>query len=428
MVKHFKKRIGFLGFIFVLLVGLLAPAASAQTVEPIKYLALGDSLAAGMTPEKGLSKGYSDFTAEYLKGENFLGTYSKAFAVPGYKTQNIIDDLASKPELRSAIAQSNVITISAGANDLLKEAKVDREKRTVTLDPAAVPVTLQTIAKNYIIILKTIKDLNPDASVYVMGYYFPFPFMADAQKPQLIQLAKTLNQTIQLSAAAEGAVFVSVYEKFGDDPKQFVPNPEDIHPNLDGYKLMSAALIDSMAKAAPKAADVPKGHWAEKELNMLVSAKLLNVDEKGNIYPEKAITRAEVADILFKSIPMTKSIPANPGYKDVPKTHPAYMAIAKLTEAGIFTKSDNFNPNAPLTRVQMAKVLAAAFQLKGDGSVPAFKDISATYWAAPYIDAVTDNHLMYGYKNGRFGLHDPLNRAQFAVVFARTQALMTGKK
>lgn len=86
------------------------------------------------------------------------------------------------------------------------------------------------------------------------------------------------------------------------------------------------------------------------------------------------------------------------------------------------TKNPLFNPDSPLTRVQLAKVATIAFQLKGDGSVPAYKDINKTYWATPYIGAVTTNKIMVGYRNGTFGLHDPTRKAQFAAILFRIQA------
>ncbi|WP_108668973.1 S-layer homology domain-containing protein [Peribacillus acanthi] len=426
-MKFVKKRITSLVLVFSLLLSIIVPGVSANGLASIRYLALGDSLAAGMTPQKEISSGYSDLTAAYMKEQGALSTYSKEFAVPGYKTDNVLNDLLTKPELQEAVKASNLITISAGANDLLKEAKMDIEKKTLTIDSAKVLPTLQSISKNYAAILQTIKELNPQAKVYVMGYYFPFPYLADSQKPQLIQLAKTLNLAIDSMVTSQGATFVSVYEKFGDDPKQYLPNPMDIHPNIEGYQAMSDALLTSIAKTKPKANDIPSDYWAKKELELLIANNLLTLDDKGNVYPEKPITRAEVADILYKSIPMTKSIPQNPGYQDVPETHPAYMAIAKLTEAGIFSKSEKFNPDSSLTRVQAAKVLTLAFQLKGDGKVPSFKDINAKYWGTPFINAVSTHKLMLGYKNGKFGLHDPINRAQFAVIVVRAQATILTK-
>ncbi|MCH1625258.1 GDSL-type esterase/lipase family protein [Ferdinandcohnia quinoae] len=429
MRKNVQKRFWSLAFVIALLVGLIVPSASAAGTDPIRYLALGDSLAAGVTAnQNGLGKSYTDMTAEALKSQGKLESFSKQFAVPGYTTENVLNDLTTKADLQEAVKKSDLITISAGANDFVKLLKIDREKGTAEIDPAVVPGTLESITKNFTGIIQSLKKLNPDAKIYVMGYYYPLPHISDAQRPPLVQVTKGLNQTIAATVTAQGANFVPVYDKFGDDAKQYLPNPIDIHPNEAGYQLLSEALLASITSGAPQqpvAKDIPVGHWAAKELNLLLANKLLSVDESGKIYPEKAITRAEAAGIIYQIIPTTKSIPANPGFIDVPENHPAYMAIAKLTEAGIFAKDKKFNPDAPLTRVQTAKIIASAFHVKGDGKIPAYKDISATYWAAPYIDAVADSKLMVGYSNKSFGLHDDTNRAQFAVIIVRALALQT---
>jgi len=423
--RNLKRRFTSLAFMMVLVLSLVVPSVSANA-EKVQYLALGDSLAAGQTPTKTIDNGYADFAAAVLTEKGLLGTYSKEFAVPGATTEDVLAGLSNEP-VKEAIKNANTITISAGANDLLKEAKFDQEKKVLILDETQVPGKLENIATNYTKILLAIKELNPNVKVLVMGYYFPFPHAADLQKPQLIQLTHTLNKTIELSSTAQGAIFVPIYDQFGDDPKQYLPNPLDIHPNAEGYKVMSEALLASLGTPQITAKDIPAGHWAEKELNLLLASKIYNLDDEGNVYPEQEITRAEVANIIFPLIPLTKNIPINPGYEDVPETHPSYMAIAKLTEAGIFAKNTKFNPDEPLTRVQLAKVVALAFHLQGDGSIPAYKDINENYWATPYIAALKSNHIMGGYSNGTFGLHDATTRAQFAVILVRIQNLMVAQ-
>ena len=425
-MRNWKRRCSSVVFMFVLILAFLVPNASASSQE-IHYLALGDSLAAGMTPTKEISKSYADYAAEYLQGKNLLGSFSKAYSMPGETTDELLIKLSTNPQVQEAVKQSNTITISSGANDLLDDSKIDPAKQILLIDETKVPGILQKIAVNYSVILKTIKDLNPNAKVFVMGYYFPFPHVADVQKPKLIELTHTLNKTIELSSASQGATFVSVYEKFGDDSKKYLPNPINIHPNAEGYMLMSEAFLASLANPPVVVNDIASGHWAEKELKLLLASKIYNLDDKGNVYPEKAITRAEVANILFGLVPSTNSVPANPGFKDIPVTHPSYMAIAKLTELGVFSKDTLFNPDSPLTRVQLAKVAATAFQLKGDGTVPAYKDINKTYWATPYINAVSTNKIMVGFSNGTFGLHQPTTKAQFAVILVRIQALTQAK-
>lgn len=423
MNSNLKRNMTSLALIFILFVAFIVPNATASSIT-LNYLALGDSLAAGVTPQKTIDKGYADLAAMTLRERNALGTFSKDFAVPGDKTSDVLEDITENAQLREAIKNSNTISISAGANDLLTQ--VDFTKNPIVIDLNFVKTTLQTIGNNYKEILQAIQKLNPNAKVYVMGYYYAFPYVSDDQKPQLIQLTHALNNTIQVTAKSLGAHFVPVYEKFGDESKQYLPNPSDIHPNLDGYKIMSAALVESISnshseKEAPIAKDIPKGFWAEKELNLLLGNGLYQLDEKGNVNPGVAITRAEVADILYMSRPTMKSIPPNPGFEDVPESHPSYEAIAKLTEVGIFSKNDKFNPDAPITRVQMAKVMSLSFQLKGNGELPNFKDINAKYWGTPYISAMSTNKIMIGYSNGAFGINDKTNRAQFAVILVRIQ-------
>lgn len=39
---------------------------------------------------------------------------------------------------------------------------------------------------------------------------------------------------------------------------------------------------------------IPKGFRAENELNLLLTSGVLQLNEKGNVYPGKAMTRAEI--------------------------------------------------------------------------------------------------------------------------------------
>ncbi|MEH6942354.1 S-layer homology domain-containing protein [Bacillus sp. JJ722] len=429
MKKMSRSILSFI-LVFALFLSLASSPSSAAQAKQVNYLSLGDSLAVGQTPYKKIDSSFSDFTAEAFKGKNVLGSYSKEFAKSGDTTVDVLNKLSKDSKLQEAVKKSNLITISAGANDLLKEAKIDLNAGTIAIDVTKVPAQLQEIATNYGKVLGAIKALNPDAKVYVMGIYFPFPYLPDVtQVTQLSLLAKSLNKTISEATTLGGATFVSVYDQMGGDNmeilKKNLPNPTDIHPNLDGYKIMSAALLEAIAKqATPEPKPEPivpvdtKGHWAEKELQYLVSNKLLRVDDKGFVYPDKEITRAEVATILYNSIPTTKEIPADPGFKDVPKEHPAYMAIAKLTALGVFAKAEKFNPNDTLTRIQLAKVVTATFHLKTVGTPVVFKDVPKSYWGYNFVQVVATNKLMLG-SNGKFDLHSSTTRGQFAAVAVR---------
>ena len=429
-MMELKKRIVSLTLIFALLLSLVSVPTIAADGPKVNYLSLGDSLAAGVNSDRQIGEGFSDYAAQYLEENKWLESYSKKFAVPGDTTADVLGDLTTNIELQEAVKKAHVISISAGANDLLKQAKIDASAGTVVIDPAVIVPTLTTIGENYAKILATIKSLNSEAKVFVIGTYYPFPHLtSEALKAQLMPLAETLNTTVSRAVIASGATFVPIYDAMGgrdtEKLKEVLPNPLDIHPNAQGYQVISGALVEALKKAATPEPEHPtpkdlKGHWAEAPLKALIDRKLIALDENGNANPNVVITRAEVAVILHQFVENHLAVvPKNPGFIDVPETHPAYHAIATLTSNGVFAKAEKFNPDAPLTRAQLAKVIAISFGMKAQGTPITFRDIRADYWGYPFIQAVASNKFMIGFSNGRFMPGKTTTRAEFATVLDR---------
>lgn len=438
----YMMRKGLVSFtlIFALLLSLVAVPVSAADAPKVSYLSLGDSLAAGLTSEKQILEGFSDYTANYLKENKLLEDYTKKFAVPGDTTADVLEDLTTNIELQEAVKKADVISISAGANDILKKAKIDASAGTVVFDPAIIMPTLTSIGENYAKILATIKSLNSDAKVYVIGTYYPFPhFTNEIVKAQLMTLAETLNNTVSKAVIASGATFVPIFDVMGgkdvEKLKKVLPNPLDIHPNAEGYKLISGVLVEALKKSVvpmpvPNPEPTPpipkdlEGHWAREYVQALIDRKLLTVDENGHANPGAVIKRAEVAVILHQSLVHAAAVvPENPGFTDVPETHPAYQAIATLTSYGVFAKAEKFNPDAPLTRAQLAKVITLSYEIKVQATPITFTDVRADYWGNPFIQAVAANKLMIGFSNGQFMPGKNTTRAEFATVLYRALAV-----
>ena len=70
--------------------------------------------------------------------------------------------------------------------------------------------------------------------------------------------------------------------------------------------------------------------------------------------------------MLNRAIVYSDESAPNPGYLDVKQTSPRYEVIAKMTEQGVFAGSNHyFYPEKSLTRAEMAKILVQAFHLTG---------------------------------------------------------------
>ncbi|MEO2075736.1 MAG: L,D-transpeptidase family protein [Bacillus sp. (in: firmicutes)] len=204
----------------------------------VEYVALGDSLAAGMTPlgedkkpENGVDPnwGYPNYIAErFAKSYQLLDFVN--FGVSGYTTDNVIADLA-KPEVQKEIKEATHLTIDIGANDLLP---------VIQKNPADAPTAVATITGKLNAILSTIDGLNPNVKVYVMGYYNPFPYLPEAQQAQLLPVLTAFNGQIQAQAVQHGDTFVPTAQVINTASfAEYLPNPQNIHLSLSGYQVVA---------------------------------------------------------------------------------------------------------------------------------------------------------------------------------------------
>ncbi len=110
-----------------------------------------------------------------------------------------------------------------------------------------------------------------------------------------------------------------------------------------------------------------------------------------------------------------------PAFQDVPATYWAHNAIETIAAKGIISgfPDGTFQPDAPVTRAQFVKMLVLTLGLKaGVGSTP-FTDVSPTEWCAPYVATALQAGIVEGMTPSRFGPDQPLTREQMAVLIAR---------
>ncbi|MGN7477447.1 cadherin-like beta sandwich domain-containing protein [Solibacillus silvestris] len=103
--------------------------------------------------------------------------------------------------------------------------------------------------------------------------------------------------------------------------------------------------------------------------------------------PDAPVTRAQMATMLAKNL---DAAPSASTYKDVSKKHGAYDAILEVREAGIMTgkTADAFDPNGTVTRAQMAAIVHRWIlkQCEQDAEAYASCGIAANLPAANFTD------------------------------------------
>ncbi len=234
-MKHLGSLIGMI----ILVMTCWGSSAFAQTES---YVAIGDSLAAGQTPFQQIDAGYSDLIAMRLQAMDQLKFYTKELAFPGFTTANVLERIKIE-EARDLLANATLVTVSAGANDLLSLVRLNPTAGTLTFSQLQADYALNIVRKNMEAILNELGVLAPKAQVYVIGYYFAYPAVHLTQKEGTNEQLVKLNTILQQQAELAGAVYVNVYDSFGLNATNYLPNYADVHPNMEGYRQMANAFL-----------------------------------------------------------------------------------------------------------------------------------------------------------------------------------------
>lgn len=216
--------------------------ASAQVKIPAVYIALGDSLAAGQTPASQIDAGYADLIAQELGRNQPVAFFSKDLAFPGFTTADVLERVREE-EAKEILASANIITLSAGANDLLRLVQANPADGSLRFERIQSDFALNGARQNISEILQELSQSAPNADIYVMGYYFAYPHARDSQKAGVAMQLDMLNAILKNEAEGAGAKFVSVDEAFGLDAVSKVPNAADVHPGFEGYQAMANEFL-----------------------------------------------------------------------------------------------------------------------------------------------------------------------------------------
>lgn len=131
-------------------------------------------------------------------------------------------------------------------------------------------------------------------------------------------------------------------------------------------------------------------------------------------------SRAEVAKQLAAALKLDTSDSATT-FSDVKSTSDYAGAVNALNKLGIFQGDENgkFNPNSPITRAEVSKVLVLAFDLELQGTPTTFTDVKAGNWAYEYVSILASNNITVGMGDGTFGAQDHVTLVQLDAFIDR---------
>ncbi|MHA7965828.1 InlB B-repeat-containing protein [Paenibacillus sp. CAU 1782] len=159
------------------------------------------------------------------------------------------------------------------------------------------------------------------------------------------------------------------------------------------------------------------GHWAQEMIEELNNKGIIAGYPDGTFRPNEYIQRQHMALIFTRSFKFEPTREAA-AFSDVSPSHPSYNSITLLQQAGIIDGTNNkFNLVEPVTRAQMAKIVALALGIEPGGISP-FQDVPSTHWSYAYIAALAKLEIVLG-NNGNFNPDEPVTRAEFVAMIFR---------
>lgn len=211
--------------------------------KKVYYLALGDSIAAGVTANATDTYGYSDYIKTYLENRDLLETYIDDFAVSGYRSIDLKRDIIDNKKitindknitLKNALIKADLITLSIGANDFFYYLNANYNDVYDHINDS-----LNDVESLFKLIREYCKE-----DIIVIGYYTPFQ---EHEKLELMDTAiRFANKKLEELCIEYKMQFVDVFDLFKEN--NYLPNPNDIHPSKEGYEAISKEIIKVIDK------------------------------------------------------------------------------------------------------------------------------------------------------------------------------------
>ena len=111
---------------------------------------------------------------------------------------------------------------------------------------------IPVVGENMVQILGAVKQINPEAKIYVMGYYNALPYLSDSTQEVTVPLIEGLNHAIEQAVEAMGAVFVPTFNAFEGNYQEYLPDPTDVHPSEEGYVALGIEFMKKISDAFPR--------------------------------------------------------------------------------------------------------------------------------------------------------------------------------
>lgn len=235
MTRFLRARVALLMLLSSLLVPLgLLGTAQAQSAEV--YVALGDSIAAGVGSSLPRTRGYAADVASRYEQRFGQAALHRNLAVPGETASSFLTD-GQVERFRTVVADATgagtsirSVSVSLGGNEMLALDGTSQAERQAGLD---------TFGQSYREALTAVRDeVGPETPIVVTTYYDLTDGDEQIQGTDAWWIEQ-FNRVIRASAADLGAAIAEVGPAFEGRIRELTLYPVDVHPSNAGHRVIA---------------------------------------------------------------------------------------------------------------------------------------------------------------------------------------------
>ncbi len=174
-----------------------------------------------------------------------------------------------------------------------------------------------------------------------------------------------------------------------------------------------------------------QGHWAQKDVELMVTKNVLKGVSADLFDPEREVTRAEFATMLVRALGLQTISPAQGTFADVSQNDWYYTSIETAYAAGLVKgDGESFMPLAQISRQEMAVMIVRALQASGQATSPAageedqllakFTDTGQlSSWARTEMAMAVKSGIITGLPNNMMAPLSYAKRSEAATIVKR---------
>jgi lysophospholipase L1-like esterase len=183
--------------------------------------------------------GYIHPVSQYIQEESEESVSMKNFGIHGLPSEKLVEKV-NEENVRTHIAAADHVFITIGGNDILNIVEYNFFSLNMDLFDAG----RERYRNNLFVIIQTVRSINPDADIYLIGLFNPFHnFFQDID--EVDGVIAEWNATVELVAELNDQTeYIPIDDLFIEEGSEELFSSDKLHPNQKGYIKMANRIIE----------------------------------------------------------------------------------------------------------------------------------------------------------------------------------------